>query len=284
VRAGVLVSAAAHAAVLALVVRGLPWLRPHDQPPVSVVEVSLVTPADLAAAQAAVAALSRGAVEPLSQEPDPSPVPRTDAEAPQPQPVQPESVTAPTDGELLGDLISLAPAFDPTQPLGLGGSADVAAAAPAAPQPAEADTAPLRTSERPRARPERAADALPRPGARPTDRGAAGSAERAVAAGQSGASTGDLRAGLAAAVHRALAEARVYPKAARDRGITGAATLQITLTRQGQLITARLVAPSGSDILDAASLAAARNARYPAAPDALPGNHFTFDVRVLFTP
>jgi TonB family protein len=279
VRTGALVSAAAHAALLALVLRGLPWLRPHPDHPAPVVSVSLVTAAELAAADAAV--LPRGAVpappepaasapEPESESaPEPGPAPRPAPRAPEPEP----------DAELLGEAISLAPAFDPERPLGVPGQA-VATLAPDNPtartrEPQPSSLAPA-AAVRPRARP---AD-MPAPA---RERGAGG-ADRAAAAGRPGPSADDLRAGLAAGVHAALAEAQRYPRRARDRGITGAATLALTITRDGRLVAARLVASSGAEALDAASLAAARNARYPPAPPELPGARFSFTVRLVFTP
>jgi periplasmic protein TonB len=273
-RTGALVSAAAHAALLALVLRGLPWLRPHPEDPVPAVEVSLVTAAELAAAEAA-AVLPRGAVAPPAPEPEP---PKPAPEPPRPDPRTSETATTGPDGidvELFGEEISLAPAFDPQRPLGLPDTQLALATPDSTPEaaPTPANLAPA-AAARPRPRPE-----SPAP-----ERGAAGSADRAAAAAPPGPSAADLRAGLAAAVHAALAEAQVYPRRARDRGVTGAAGLSLTITRDGRLLAARLAASSGSAALDAASLAAARNANYPAAPAALPGAHFTFTVRLVFTP
>jgi protein TonB len=269
----VLISAAAHAALLALVVRGLPWLRPHAGDPVPVVEVSLVTAADLAAAEA-VAALPRGVPAPEPDVPEPTPPEPKRAEPEPPQP-DPRPDPAGIDVELFGEAISLAPAFDPEHPLGPPGQA-VATLPPPAAAPEPPTLAPA-TASRPRPRPE-VATAAPAPD------GAAGSADRAAVGGAPGPSAADLRAGLAAGVHAALAAAQTYPPRARDRGIAGAATLNLTVTRAGRLVAARLVGPSGSDALDAASLAAARNARYPAAPPELPGARFNFTVRLVFTP
>ena len=47
--AGVVLSAAGHAAVIALAVWALPWMRPGPERPGQVVSASLVTPAELAA-------------------------------------------------------------------------------------------------------------------------------------------------------------------------------------------------------------------------------------------
>jgi protein TonB len=270
----VLISAAAHAALLALVVRGLPWLRPHAADPVPVVEISLVTAADLAAAEA-VAALPRGAPAPEPPEPDP---PEPDPPDPKPAAQQPEPPPAPEDpdAELLGEAISLAPAFDPEHPLGPPGQAVATLPPPAAAPERPATLAPA-TAPRPRPRPEAARAA-------PTPDGAGGAADRAAVGGTPGPSAADLRAGLAAGVHAALAAAQSYPPRARDRSIAGAATLNLTVTRAGRLVAARLVRSSGSEALDAASLAAARNARYPAAPPELPGARFNFTVRLVFTP
>jgi protein TonB len=274
VRTGALISAAAHAALLALVVRGLPWLRPHAEDPVPVVEVRLVTAADLAAAEA-VAALPRGAP---AAGPDPAPEPKPPEPKPEPKPAAPHAEPPPApepdaDAEFLGDAISLAPAFDPEHPLGRPGQVATLTAPAAAPEP-PATLAPA-TAPRPRPRPA---------AARAAPDGAGGAADRAAVGGAPGPSAADLRAGLAAGVHAALAAAQAYPPRARDRGIAGAATLNLTITRAGGLVTARLVRSSGSEALDAASLAAARNARYPAAPRELPGARFNFTVRLVFTP
>ncbi|MCB1375183.1 MAG: energy transducer TonB, partial [Rhodobacteraceae bacterium] len=49
---GAIVSAAGHAALIALAVWGLPWLKPSDREAIRVTEVSFVTEAEFAAAQA----------------------------------------------------------------------------------------------------------------------------------------------------------------------------------------------------------------------------------------
>ena len=74
VYAGVALSAAGHAAVVALAVWGLPWLRVRPEPPVPAVMVSVIGEAEFAA-------LSRGAPRPAAPEapaapPTPPPPPR----------------------------------------------------------------------------------------------------------------------------------------------------------------------------------------------------------------
>jgi periplasmic protein TonB len=53
---------------------------------------------------------------------------------------------------------------------------------------------------------------------------------------------------------------RHYPEAARERGEQGTVRLALTIDRGGHVVSARLVASSGSSILDQAALAMARNA------------------------
>jgi TonB family protein len=132
----------------------------------------------------------------------------------------------------------------------------------------------------------------PRPAPRPAEatrpaqtasRGAAGAAPApsAPVAAPRTDTAAQVRA-LGARVRAALAAALVYPQAAQARGTTGTPTLEITLSRAGRLETARIVRPSGSDLLDAAALRTAQRARYPAAPDDLPGRSFAFSVPLRF--
>lgn len=59
-----------------------------------------------------------------------------------------------------------------------------------------------------------------------------------------------------------------YPEHAQERGIGGRNTVTITLTREGQVLTAALAHASGHSILDAATLAAVKRAQpFPAVPE-----------------
>lgn len=86
-----------------------------------------------------------------------------------------------------------------------------------------------------------------------------------------------------AAVRTALARALRYPERARARGITGSATVEITLDRSGRLVGLRLAESSGSAILDEAALHAARSVgRFPAAPPERPGPRLVYTAPMRF--
>jgi len=128
---------------------------------------------------------------------------------------------------------------------------------------------------------------VPRPEATPAAsaavRGAAGPRATPPAAPRpAAAEAAALTRTFAAGVRAALAAALVYPDAAIDRGAAGVPTLEITLDRAGRLRAARIARPSGSAMLDAAALRTARRARFPAAPDAVPGSSFAFSVPLRF--
>ena len=247
--AGVALSAAGHAAVVALAVWGLPWLRVRPEPPVSAVMVSLV-------GEAQFATLSRGDPRPPAPEAPPAPVePRVTV--PEPAPV-PE-----TDAELMPEP-DLAP-FDPASPLGL---------------PTLRADAPLPTA------PERIEMPPPRPAASRPARPPASTAARPGDAGAAPRTAGEAAARMAsfeAAVREAIAAAQVYPAVARDRGISGTTRLHVSVGRDGRLLNARILRSSGAQVLDRAGLDAAQRARLPAAPPELGGARFSFEVGVAFT-
>lgn len=119
--------------------------------------------------------------------------------------------------------------------------------------------------------------------ARPPALGAAGTAPRPAASGLPAAEAAALTRGLATAVRAAIARAQRYPPQARSRGITGTAVIRVTIGRDGGLRGVALVRSSGSEMLDAAAVASARAVgRYPAAPDDLPGESFTFEAGLVF--
>ena len=78
------------------------------------------------------------------------------------------------------------------------------------------------------------------------------------------------------ALAAAMLRARVYPPAAKGRGLMGTARVYLDVARDGSLLQAGLMTSSGSASLDRAALAAAERARFPAAPDGLPGASFAF--------
>ena len=95
---------------------------------------------------------------------------------------------------------------------------------------------------------------------------------------------GILRAAHMEALSRAVVRARTYPPAAKGRGLMGTARLYLEVGRDGRLMQAGLMSSSGSVSLDLAALDAAGKARFPAAPDDLPGASFTFLQDVFFEP
>ena len=90
------------------------------------------------------------------------------------------------------------------------------------------------------------------------------------------------RAGFEAEVRAAIGRAKAYPEAARERGIAGAARLEVRVGRTGRLLEVKLLRSSGDPLLDAAGIEAARRATLPAAPDGLPGESFRIEVGVSF--
>ncbi len=118
-RAGPIISGAGHAALMAIVVWGLPWFSPRERDAVRVTEVSFVTEAEFSAAQAAAEAerapdappeQPAPAADPAPAEPEPEVVRGPGAEPPP----EPEPAPEPAD-----ELPDLAPAFDPEAPLGM---------------------------------------------------------------------------------------------------------------------------------------------------------------------
>lgn len=75
-----------------------------------------------------------------------------------------------------------------------------------------------------------------------------------------------------------------YPAAARQRGITGIAQLQFTMDRSGRVLSYRLVASAGADLLDQETLNMIRRASpLPRIPPEFPDDRLTFTVPVRFS-
>ena len=86
-----------------------------------------------------------------------------------------------------------------------------------------------------------------------------------------------------AAVLAAIAQKRRYPHHARQRRQEGTVLMAVTVSREGQLIDARINSSSGYSRLDNASLAAARAVgRFPPAPSKLSGAEFSFTIPIRF--
>ncbi|WP_299133441.1 hypothetical protein [uncultured Amaricoccus sp.] len=136
-KTGVAISAAAHGALIALVVLGVPWLSRRDSPAVPVTDVSFISEADFDRAQAAAEAERREdapaeqpvAAAPPRERPAEAP-PETPPEAnPEPEPT-PEPAPAP---ELDQSVATLAPSFNPETPLAAPEAQPPIAPTPSAP-------------------------------------------------------------------------------------------------------------------------------------------------------
>lgn len=255
--AGAALSALGHAGLIALAVWAMPWMRAREAPPAPVIAARLVDPADLAdAARRAAAAEPLPPVEPPPAE-APAPVVPPVVQGPRfvgPEPPEPE----PEPVEPSPDEFTLAPSFDAASPLGIApGEAPVAPDPEAVPDPEAA--------------PE--AEAVP-------DAGTEAEVEAEVPAPDPAV----LRAAHMEALSKAVVRARTYPPAAKGRGLMGTARLYLEVGRDGRLMQAGLMSSSGSVSLDLAALDAAKRARFPAAPDDLPGASFTFLQDVFFEP
>ena len=93
-------------------------------------------------------------------------------------------------------------------------------------------------------------------------------------------SAAEAAAAFAAAVREAVARQFVEPAA----GSGGAVRLALIVNRDGRLLAARLVASSGSAGLDRAAIEAARTARLPEMPEAMPNARTTVEFDLVFAP
>jgi len=92
----------------------------------------------------------------------------------------------------------------------------------------------------------------------------------------------DVEATLEARIRDAVQAAVRHPASARMMGVTGRARVQLQY-RSGSLLGLDLLQSSGTPSLDDAALAAARTARYPAAPPEIGGRTLLLRVWVEFT-
>ena len=133
---------------------------------------------------------------------------------------------------------------------------------PPAPKPAVV----LMTPPKPKLKPKKIVKEMPKPVVKLTREPPAPrtSAPPRAAAASTTASSRAASAAEAAAYRSAWSAAmswsRHYPEAARARGEQGTVRLAITIGRSGHVISAHVVASSGSSILDQAALEMARNA------------------------
>ncbi|MCE0504017.1 energy transducer TonB [Roseivivax sp. GX 12232] len=173
------------------------------------------------------------------------------------------------------------------------------------PQSAPESAAPTTVGQRPAMRPERPA---PEPAPEPTPRQATrtpapdpGPSARDSAAQRAAGSGGGTRAGAATArdeatlsagarqsltarwggqVRASVERRKRYPGGAR--GVTGTATVRLTVTRAGRLQAVGLAGSSGDAALDRAALEAVRRASFPAAPEGLTQASYTFTLPIRF--
>jgi TonB family protein len=268
---GATISGAGHAAVLGLAVWALPWLRAGPDPGVPVLAVRLVDPSELLApplppAPAVTPAPVPGVVAPEV-------VARPEATVPHPE-MPPEA--PPVEG--LGER------FDAAAPLGIG-------PAPEAVAPEAGRLAPEAGAVVPE---EQFGTGLGTGTATGTGTGTgfgsgfgAGSGFVPGASGRppdvageaveaSPVSAEAYGAGVRAAVERA----KVYPRAARERGLYGTAGVTFLVGPAGEVMALRLVRSSGAKALDDAALAAVRDARLPVPPAGVP---LGYDLGISFT-
>ncbi len=194
---------------------------------------------------------------------------------PAPEPVEPEP----------DETVDLAPAFNPEAALGIGLPPPLAEAEPPdliPPQPASPEaSAPPR--ERPddlvASEPEDAPAVAPRP--ETGDAGAAPATSAGAAGGSAAAAAS--RDDFAAAIRAAISRALYYPPVAVRRNLTGTTELSVRVSRDGKLISVRVTASSGSEVLDRAAIGAASLARLPAAPASLPDPVLSITVPLVYT-
>ncbi|MCX7890280.1 MAG: energy transducer TonB, partial [Rhodobacteraceae bacterium] len=169
-------------------------------------------------------------------------------------------------------------------------------AAPVAPAPA-AD-APATVAATVAAPPPPPAAAAKAPAGPPAKAKAAAAAALPASPGAEGRSAKALRAGLAervsdlerqsmlgkwgATIRSRVARARQYPAAERAAGVTGTVVVTMRIATSGRLVSAAVARSSGSAALDAAALAAVRQAAIPAAPKGLGQGTFAFNLPVAF--
>lgn len=81
-----------------------------------------------------------------------------------------------------------------------------------------------------------------------------------------------------------MQQAKRYPDLARTRREEGVAYLTFTMDRAGRVLSARIARTSGSEALDAETLALVRRAEpLPAPPADVPGSPLTLTVPVRFS-
>ncbi|MEM9349404.1 MAG: TonB family protein [Pseudomonadota bacterium] len=108
----------------------------------------------------------------------------------------------------------------------------------------------------------------------------AGTANTARAATVTQAQSASLQRQWGAAIQARVSRASRDPRAAG--GVDGRVIIRLNVTTGGGLAGVGIVRSSGNAALDQAALAAARRARYPAAPSGLTASSYSFDIPIAF--
>jgi protein TonB len=255
-----LLSVVFHVAALAGLIgltRALAPLLPAEEP---VIEMVFEPLAEASPPEPATEAPSPPA-PPQAEEPEPTP-PKAAEQEPPPQ--MAESEPKPPD-----------PASPPT-----------AAAEPPAPVPpvvVPAETPPPKPMQpakprptRPRARPAQAVETIRHP-VEPQPMAPADTAALAPSFAP------PVDASWQASIAGWLASHKVYPEEARQRGEEGRVVVRFTVDRSGRVLDANLVGGSGSEQLDAKTIALVRSASFPAFPPTMTQGRVTITTSVRYT-
>ncbi|QHQ37042.1 TonB family protein [Algicella marina] len=168
-----------------------------------------------------------------------------------------------------------------------------------APAPPPASEQAPRKAERPAARPKTLANAAPAvPRRQPSTASAAQPRTQAKgqgggqAAGTNGSAarsspdagnTASLMAQWGGQIQRAAQRNLVYPRKARNAGMTGRAIVRVKLGTSGQILARSIVQSSGNALLDRAALETlARVGRFPGAPQGISSGSHDFRIPVVF--
>lgn len=130
---------------------------------------------------------------------------------------------------------------------------------------------------------KQARSSSPSQAAAPSRAAGANSSGRAGAGGLADAGGRTAISSYQAQVLAHLSRHRVYPPEARSRGATGVVRVHFVLTRDGRVISARLIGGSGERVLDEAGVAMVRRASpFPAFPPGLAQTRMSFAAPIRF--
>jgi protein TonB len=153
--------------------------------------------------------------------------------------------------------------------------------------PAQKPAAVLMTPPKPKPKPKKIVKEIPKPAVKREREPLAprtSAPPRAAAASTTASSRASNVAAAAAwrSSWAGMSWSRHYPEAARARGEQGTVRLALTIGRSGHVMSARLIASSGSSILDQAALEMARNASGRPLPPEM-GSSVTLTVPVRYS-